>query len=42
MVSPEGKGEVVDAVGDHIVVKLDNGHTQMFPSADLHDDSSAG
>ena len=40
--SPEGKGEVVDAIGDNIVVQLDNGHTQTFPSGELQDDSNAG
>jgi len=42
VISPEGEGEVVDAVGDNIVVKLDDGATQTFPSADLQDNSSAG
>lgn len=42
VITPEGEGEVVDAVGDNIVVKLDNGHTQTFPSGDLQDNNSAG
>jgi hypothetical protein len=42
VITPKGEGEVVDAVGDKIVVKLDNGHTQTFPSDDLVDNNSAG
>jgi len=42
VITPEGKGEVVDAIGDKIVVKLDNGSTQTFPSGDLQDDNDAG
>jgi glutamine synthetase type III len=42
VITPEGEGEVVDAIGDKIVVKLDNGATQTFPSGDLQDNSSAG
>ncbi len=42
VVTPEGGGEVVDTIGDKIVVKLDNGHTQTFPADDVHDDTSAG
>jgi hypothetical protein len=42
VIPPEGDGEVVDAVGDNIVVKLDNGATQIFPSNDLLDDNNTG
>jgi hypothetical protein len=42
VISPDGEGEVVDAVGDKIVVKLDNGQTETFPSGDLQDNNSAG
>lgn len=42
VITPQGEGEVVDAIGDHIVVKLDNGHTETFPSDDVHDNNSAG
>jgi hypothetical protein len=42
VISPEGEGEVVDAIGDQIVVKLDKGQTQTFPSDDLQDNNSAG
>lgn len=42
VITPEGEGEVVDAIGDNIVVKLDNGQTQTFPSDDLQDNNSAG
>jgi hypothetical protein len=38
----QGEGEVVDAIGDKIVVKLDDGRTQNFPSDDLQDNNSAG
>ncbi|HTI61704.1 MAG TPA: hypothetical protein VL525_21950 [Mucilaginibacter sp.] len=40
--TPEGEGEVVDAIGDKIVVKLDSGATQTFPADELQDHSSAG
>lgn len=42
VITPEGEGEVVDAIGDKIVVKLDNGHTQTFPSEKIQDNSNAG
>jgi hypothetical protein len=42
VITPAGEGEVVDAIGDDISVKLDNGTTQNFPSEDLQDDNSAG
>ena len=42
VITPEGEGEVVDAIGDNIVVKLDCGATQTFRSGDLQDDNSAG
>jgi len=42
VVTPEGEGEVVTAIGDHIEVKLDNGETRTFPSGDLTDDNDAG
>jgi hypothetical protein len=42
VISPGGKGEVIDAIGDNIVVQLDNGHTETYASDDLQDDSSAG
>jgi hypothetical protein len=42
VITPEGEGEVVDAIGDHIEVKLDNGETRSFPSSDLTDDNDAG
>jgi hypothetical protein len=42
VISPEGEGEVVNAVGDEIEVKLDNGQTKTFPSEDLTDNNSAG
>jgi len=32
VITPEGEGEVTDAIGDKIVVKLDSGATQTFPS----------
>ena len=42
VITPEGEGEVVDAIGDHIEVKLDKGETQTFPSAALTDNNDAG
>lgn len=42
VITPEGEGEVIDAIGDHIVVKLDQGATQTFASDELQDDTSAG
>jgi hypothetical protein len=40
--SPKGPGEVMEIIGDKIVVKLDSGATATFPSDDVEDDSSAG
>jgi hypothetical protein len=42
VISPDGEGEVIDAMGDKIVVKLDNGQTETFPSDQLQDNNSAG
>ena len=42
VITPEGEGEVVDAIGDKIVIKLDNGHTETFPSDDVVDNNNAG
>ena len=42
VITPEGEGEVVDAVGDKIEVKLDSGRTQTFTSDVLQDNNSAG
>jgi hypothetical protein len=42
VISPEGCGEVVDAIGDNITVKLDKGLIMTFASADLEDDNDAG
>jgi hypothetical protein len=42
VISPEGKGEVVDAIGNTITVKLDSGDSKKFESEDLHDDNNAG
>lgn len=42
VITPEGEGEVTDAVGDQIQVKLDNGTDYSFPSDKLQDNSSAG
>jgi hypothetical protein len=42
VITPEGRGEVMDASGDNIIVKLDKGFTKTFPSGDLEDDNSAG
>jgi len=40
--SPKGEAEVVDAIGDKIEVKLNNGDIESFPSDELEDDNSAG
>jgi hypothetical protein len=40
--SPEGPGEVLETIGDTVVVQLDNGTTSTFPSEDVSDESSAG
>jgi hypothetical protein len=40
VITPEG--EVVDAIGDKIVVKLDKGETRTFPSGELTDNNDAG
>ncbi|MEZ2335342.1 hypothetical protein [Mucilaginibacter sp. RCC_168] len=42
VITSEGEGEVIDAIGDKVVVKLDKGETQTFPSDDLQDNSNAG
>jgi hypothetical protein len=42
IISAKGEGEVIDAIGDQIVVKLDSGETETFPSADLQDNNDAG
>ena len=42
VISPEGGGEVTDAIGERIEVKLDNGTTKSFASDDLTDDNNAG
>jgi hypothetical protein len=42
VITPEGRGEVIDAWGDNIIVKLDTGFTKAFPSGELEDDNDAG
>ena len=42
VITPEGEGEVIDAVGDNIEVKLDKGPTQTFSSENIQDNNSAG
>jgi hypothetical protein len=42
VLTPSGEGEVVDTIGDKIVVKLDTGATETFPSDDVEDNNSAG
>jgi hypothetical protein len=42
VISPEGEGEVVDAIGDKIDVKLDNGTTKTFYWDELTDNNDAG
>lgn len=42
VITPDGEGEIVDAVGDQIEVKLDEGGTRTFAADDLEDNNSAG
>ncbi|QXV64726.1 hypothetical protein INP83_16790 [Mucilaginibacter sp. 21P] len=42
VITPDGKGEVVDATGDSITIKMDDGTSLLFPSTELTDDSNAG
>ncbi len=42
VITPQGEGEVTDAIGDRIEVKLDNGNTETFPSDELTDNNDAG
>jgi hypothetical protein len=42
VISPDGGGEVTDAIGDQIEVKLDNGTIKCFASDQLTDDNDAG
>jgi hypothetical protein len=42
IISPDGKGEVLEIIGDKVVVKLDSGEVRTYPSNDVEDDSSAG
>lgn len=42
VITPDGEGEVIDSSGDQISVKLDQGITKDYPSADLEDNNSAG
>jgi preprotein translocase subunit YajC len=40
--SPGGPGEVIEIIGDKVVVKLDNEETKTFASDEITDDSNAG
>ena len=40
--TPKGEGEVVDATGNEIEVKLDSGGTITFQSDEVEDNNSAG
>jgi hypothetical protein len=42
VISPDGGGEITDATGDQIEVKLDSGVTKSFAADDLTDDNDAG
>jgi hypothetical protein len=42
VITPDGKGEVVECIGDDVKVKLDTGEIKTYPSGDLEDDNSAG
>jgi len=40
--SPGGPGEVIETIGDKVIVKLDIGQTSAYPSAEVADNSNAG
>ena len=42
ILTPKGEGEVTDALGDKITVKLDSCGEDEFPSAEGEDHNSAG
>lgn len=42
VISPDGKGEVLETIGDKVVVKLDSGEIKTYLSDDIEDDSNAG
>jgi hypothetical protein len=42
VISPEGEGEVVDAIGEEIEVKLDKGEIKKFSWDELTDNNDAG
>jgi hypothetical protein len=42
VISEKGEGEVVDAIGNEIIVKLESGETVSFQSADLQHNNDAG
>ncbi|WP_154402387.1 hypothetical protein [Mucilaginibacter endophyticus] len=42
VITPEGHGEVIDAIGEKVTVKLDNGTTATYAADDLQDNFSAG
>lgn len=42
VISAAGEGEVVEAVGEKIVVKLDSGEEHTFNWDELQDNSDAG
>lgn len=42
VICPGGKGEVLETIGDKVVVKLDSGEVKTYPSTDIEDDSNAG
>jgi hypothetical protein len=40
--SPGGPGEVIETIGDKVVVQLDSGETSTYSSDEVSDDSNAG
>jgi hypothetical protein len=40
--SPDGAGDVIEVIGEKIVIKLENGETRTYSVDDVVDDSSAG
>lgn len=42
VITPDGHGEVTDAISDKVTVKLDSGTNKVYQADDLQDDSIAG
>lgn len=40
--TPDGKGEILEVVGNDVTVKLDSGEEKTYPDTEIADDSDAG